>query len=239
MARVWIRFYGVSSGVILAYHSISESSWIHAVSPEAFHAQLNWLTLEFACVPLAEVQEIVDGKTTRMRRPSVAITFDDGYQDWLQYAMPALRSRNIPATFFITTRFTIVTSDPQTGLEPLRSEDVNLLAAAGFEVGSHSHTHRDLSSCSREDLREECQTSRSILQQVSGQLVTRLSYPKGRYDKRHEDVVRDAGYILACAGHGCVRAGISRYRVPRMPVTRVLPLWKFKARVYRTLVWGT
>ena len=34
---------------------------------------------------------------------AVAITFDDGYDDWLDTVSPALRERNMAATFFVTT----------------------------------------------------------------------------------------------------------------------------------------
>lgn len=34
---------------------------------------------------------------------ATALTFDDGYAEWLEHVSPALRSRNLPATFFVTT----------------------------------------------------------------------------------------------------------------------------------------
>lgn len=66
-----------------------------------FERTLDFLTRNANVLPLSEAVTAL-GKGTLPRR-AVAITFDDGYDDWLHTVSPALRKRNLPATFFITT----------------------------------------------------------------------------------------------------------------------------------------
>ncbi|MBK4734293.1 glycosyltransferase [Noviherbaspirillum pedocola] len=66
-----------------------------------FERTLDFLSGNANVLPLSEAVGAL-GKGTLPRR-SIAITFDDGYDDWLHTVGPALRKRNLPATFFITT----------------------------------------------------------------------------------------------------------------------------------------
>jgi peptidoglycan/xylan/chitin deacetylase (PgdA/CDA1 family) len=66
-------------------------------------------------------------------RDSVVITFDDGLVSQHERAVPALRKAGMPATFFVTTKQTILTN------EQLRALDADEL----FAVESHGHVHVD------------------------------------------------------------------------------------------------
>jgi phosphatidylinositol alpha-1,6-mannosyltransferase len=66
-----------------------------------FERTLDFLSRNARVLTLSEaVSGLAHGK---LPRRAVAITFDDGYDDWLHTVSPALRKRNLPATFFITT----------------------------------------------------------------------------------------------------------------------------------------
>lgn len=67
-----------------------------AVTPEAFEAQLRWIMERFDVVPLAE---LVHGDPPS-RRPRVALTFDDGYQEILDCAGALCDACGVPATCF-------------------------------------------------------------------------------------------------------------------------------------------
>ena len=90
-------------GLILLYHRIAESSrdrWRLCVSPENFRYQVDVLARRFRPLALRALSEGVRGGSIPDR--AVAVTFDDGYRDNWTDAMPALRSRGVPATFFIS-----------------------------------------------------------------------------------------------------------------------------------------
>lgn len=83
---------------ILMYHSIRDGGpnpYGVIVSPERFDDQMKILAKQLPVIALSEVR-------TRVRSPSVVLTFDDGYVDNLQAALPILESLGLPATIFVT-----------------------------------------------------------------------------------------------------------------------------------------
>jgi peptidoglycan/xylan/chitin deacetylase (PgdA/CDA1 family) len=87
--------------VILLYHRVNtlpSDPYFLAVTPDNFRAQLNFLKQNFAIVGFEE-------DWSHLKKPSVAITFDDGYADNLFNALPVLEEMNVPATFFVSTGF--------------------------------------------------------------------------------------------------------------------------------------
>ena len=85
--------------VILVYHRVADLSSdpeMLAVSPENFRRQMEYLQQHFPIVRL-------DENWAGIRKPSVVVTFDDGYADNLQAALPILEALEVPATFFVST----------------------------------------------------------------------------------------------------------------------------------------
>ena len=85
--------------VVLVYHRVSDLSSdpeLIAVSPENFRSQMAYLKERY---PILRFEEDWSG----VQRPAVAITFDDGYADNLQQALPILKEFEVPATFFVST----------------------------------------------------------------------------------------------------------------------------------------
>lgn len=226
-----VRVIGSRRSIVLAYHSISHADWIHAVHPTEFKKQMLWLKLACDVVDLEEVERR-QSAPTRSRRLVAAITFDDGYIDWIQHAAPILRARAIPATFFVTSSLRIVTTEPHVGLTPIAAEEVHALAEQGFEIGSHGHTHTPFPDCSVDQLQEECVESQRILSSVCGKPIRRLSYPKNRPNVAAIPILKTAGYVSAYDGYGTVSARTSAWEMPRLTVTGDLPLWRLRCRMY-------
>lgn len=91
-------------GLILMYHRIAverQDPWDLCVSPANFSEQLDVLARTAEVVPLREFTQRL--KSARSKRPTVAITFDDGYVDNFAAALPLLKKFNAPATIFIAT----------------------------------------------------------------------------------------------------------------------------------------
>src|SRR5262245_23113706 len=98
-----------TSAVILRYHSVCEdaSSPLSYIDPglsvplAAFDRQMKFLRDHYAPVSFEDVVEAVgDGRP--LPSLAVAITFDDGYRDNHQYALPVLRKYGISGAFYIT-----------------------------------------------------------------------------------------------------------------------------------------
>ena len=94
--------------VVLRYHSVGEPAEVDryldprlAIPPDRFREQVRLLAARFTPVTLEEVPAILAGERTG--GPFVAVTFDDGYRDNRDVALPILREEGVPATFYVTT----------------------------------------------------------------------------------------------------------------------------------------
>ncbi|GAB2531231.1 polysaccharide deacetylase family protein [Rufibacter soli] len=89
---------------VLMYHRImvpEQDVWNIQVSPQVFEEQLKVLKDNYRVIPLAEMVENMQRKA--LKRKSIAITFDDGYEDNYLAAKPLLEKYHLPATFFVTS----------------------------------------------------------------------------------------------------------------------------------------
>lgn len=91
---------------ILIYHRVlREADPLQPNIPTArlFERHMRWLRCVFNILPLAEAVYRLQNGTLPSR--AAAITFDDGYLDNYELALPILRRVGLPATFFIATGF--------------------------------------------------------------------------------------------------------------------------------------
>ncbi|ADN49868.1 polysaccharide deacetylase family protein [Vulcanisaeta distributa] len=110
----------------------------------------------------------------------ISINFDDGYLIHYEYAKTLYRM-DIPATFFIITGLNEYMGKK---LIITRTELIKELIDMGHEVGSHTHTHRDLTTVSPSELREEFARSIETLMKVlrNGDGFG-IAYPYGSFNE--------------------------------------------------------
>jgi peptidoglycan/xylan/chitin deacetylase (PgdA/CDA1 family) len=100
-------------------------------------------------------------------------------------AVPILRRYNIPASFFITTAYK--------GKLFMQPKELIQLSQWGFDIGSHSKTHRRLTHLNREEIMDEVAASRESLQNILGKKVDKLSIPFGAYNKQILEILYACG----------------------------------------------
>jgi len=132
----------------------------------------------------------------------VAITFDDGYLDTFEQALPILNTFGFSATCYFVIGRTGQHNDWDAAelnvQKPLMNEvQIKAWHAAGMEVGAHSRTHPRLSKCSDEALQSELAGSKTELEALIGAPVTQFCYPYGDLDTRVAAAVRRAGFEAA------------------------------------------
>lgn len=130
------------------------------------------------------------------------ITFDDGYLDALNNALPILRANNFSATcYFVSGRAGQYNDWDAVALnahKPLMNEEqVKEWHAAAMEVGAHSRTHPRLTSCTDAELLDEVAGSKIDLEALIGAPVTQFCYPYGDHNERVVATVRQAGFCAA------------------------------------------
>jgi peptidoglycan/xylan/chitin deacetylase (PgdA/CDA1 family) len=190
----WFRPRGVASG--------SRSPQLE-ITPELFERQLALLRRTgHRSLRLSQAVR-PRGADGQPRRP-VVITFDDGTQDFWEHARPLLAKHGFSATLFVVTGRVGSHSnwDRELG-EPDRPlmgwDQIRRLHDDGFEIGSHTHSHRLLTELSDREIRSEMERSRRVLVSETGVEPEFLAYPRGRFIERHKQLAREAGYTGACA----------------------------------------
>lgn len=112
--------------------------------------------------------------------PSFLLTFDDGYLDTWEYALPEMEARGLRAMFFVTTELVGVRdADGGPTANFLDWEQCRELQARGHLLGSHSVLHRPLTDIPPAQAAEDVRAS---LDDVSARLGTPCpfySYPFG------------------------------------------------------------
>jgi peptidoglycan/xylan/chitin deacetylase (PgdA/CDA1 family) len=195
----------LASVPILLYHSISADppEWIapFSISPACFARHLDAIAAS-GRVPLT-VSQYVDGLSGKCALPQspVIITIDDGFADFAQNALPALVSRSMCSTLYVTTGALADRADDWV-LPPadmLQAADLPRLEAAGVEIGAHSHTHRQMDLLTESDVTTEVSRSATILESILGHRIRSFAYPHGYWTTRVRHQLASAGFDSACA----------------------------------------
>jgi peptidoglycan/xylan/chitin deacetylase (PgdA/CDA1 family) len=161
------------------------------VEPRDFAAQMSWVR-RHGFHPLTQ-RQLFAGLEEGARLPCrpLLVTFDDGYSDVLHNAAPVLRRLGMPATMYVITD-----RPPLVNSGFLSWGGVKELEREGFDIGSHTVTHRPLTGLSNQDAVEELVRSRRELERRLGHPVQWLAYPHGSVDARIVELVQGAGYVL-------------------------------------------
>jgi len=120
---------------------------------------------------------------------SVIITFDDGYRDNYTNALPILKEFNMKATFFIISSY--INRDLY-----LTSDEIKEMSDYGFDIESHTVSHRALSTLSYDDQLKELKNSKETIENLTHKPVISIAYPEGKYNNDTKKAVVDAGYSM-------------------------------------------
>jgi len=217
---------------VLMYHKVNDL-WPNptTVPVQVFVEQMELLgELGYEPVSLDQVRDhYVHGAP--LPTGAVLITFDDGYRDNLENALPTLQRHGYPAVVFVPLGF-LDGDRPLPHEEPLRAlgirnttvgwDDLAALEAGGIRVESHGIGHRPLSDLSPADAAREIAISKLRLEERLGREVEAYAFVKGSladYRPEHASLVQQAGYKLAFSSvSGANGPGTDRFRLRRYNV---------------------
>jgi len=216
---------------VLYYHSVHPSMKL-SIKPTLLVEHLDWLlTNGFEVVAFSQLVRRVraGGETSKL----VCITFDDGYADNYEYAVPILLRHQIPATFFVVTGLmgdsVPLSSNAGNHLYRdrvmLTKSQLREMQAYGLEIGSHTRSHVQVRKTLQQSISilvDELVGSRKDLEDCLGTPVICFAYPygqKGFFDDKTARYVRSAGYEYAAVtiwGH--VNPQTDPLEIPRIEI---------------------
>lgn len=189
---------------VLTYHSIDESGSILSTPPKTFRSQMRALaSMGYCAVALRDLLDGWDGSRSRSGRP-VVLTFDDGFANVADHALPILQELSFSATLFVVADYcgrnndwpgqpATVVRKPTMTMRQLRNA-----VDCGFEVGSHTMTHADLTRADAPALKHEIVDSRKMLEDELGAEVSTFAYPCGGISAPAAELVREH-YRAGCS----------------------------------------
>jgi peptidoglycan/xylan/chitin deacetylase (PgdA/CDA1 family)/glycosyltransferase involved in cell wall biosynthesis len=193
-----------SGTTILTYHAIGgdrEGGSRYVVPVRRFKRQMGWLRARgYVLIDLSELADCI----REYRLPpakAVVITFDDGYQDSVDLAVPILEQFGYPATFFLVSAAGSSngwSSEPELSGRALIGVEQARDLAGRVSIGAHTRTHPRLTRIPADAAREEVEGSKAELEESLGIDIALFSYPYGNNDEEVRGIVADAGFSAAC-----------------------------------------
>ncbi|HJN07239.1 MAG: polysaccharide deacetylase family protein [Pirellulaceae bacterium] len=197
--------------MILFYHRIADHGANGWSMPFAtFAHQMRWLRHNFDLVSLEEAQRrVAIGKNDRS---AVAVTFDDGYAENCERALPLLLEQRIPVTYFVASQHILegrpFPHDVADG-RPLPANTVDQLRElidAGVEIGAHTRTHPDLGAIQDPAiLFDEMAVCRNELEDALQCPIRYFSFPYGLHQNLSGPafaMAREIGFAAVCSAYG-------------------------------------
>lgn len=188
---------------ILAYHKIQNGFefGINKVSLASFEKQIKYLReQDYRAISLAELSKKKNHQTLSK---TIVITFDDADESIFFNAYPILNKYGFAATIFVISDFVGLNNFWDHNLLGNKSKHLNwdqlkILCDDGWEIGSHTASHRDLTKLTEKDIEIELKKSKLTLSSRLNIPVNYISFPFNRYSERIILKTSDAGYLGAC-----------------------------------------
>lgn len=185
----------MNNNIILMYHSISrDKKYPYTVTPEDFEKQIIWLKKRG--MEITSLENVLSQKTSGECK--VVITFDDGYTDNYENALPILEKHGCKATFFIVSHKVGQSNDWEKPYYPRKElmnwEQIKDLVERGHIIGNHTHKHINMLKTSPQDIKESLEKSTTLFQQELGEKTMPFAYPYGAYNNSTVDIVKEFNF---------------------------------------------
>ncbi len=169
---------------ILMYHEISDKNNQWCVSLQEFGKQINYLKDNgYQTISLFELKKGID-EDKETDEKLVVLTFDDARKGVYDLAYPLLKKFGFTATISVVPDW-IDGKDvlPEEFYSLFMSwDEIKDLVGNGFEIASHSLSHKNLISLNDEELVKELFEPKKVIEEKLGEEVKHFCYPYGEYN---------------------------------------------------------
>jgi peptidoglycan/xylan/chitin deacetylase (PgdA/CDA1 family) len=173
-----------------------------------FKAQMAYLArFNYKVISLQEALDGLFGNRPLSVSHCVALTFDDGYQNFRDHAFPVLQRHGFPATVFLAVGLLNgnarwLADEGREAPKLLDRESLGEMRVCNVTFGSHTLTHPFLTRVGPARRREEISASKTMLEDLLGEEIRHFCYPDGDFNAAVVDEVGRAGYTAALT---CIR----------------------------------
>lgn len=203
---------------ILMYHYISIPPATTTLpglylDPRIFENQLKEIIKsDYQTVFMSKLSSDIKNAATSSKK-LVALTFDDGYEDFYTNAFPLLKKYNLKGTLYV-----IINAVDKQGY--ITKAQLKEMAVSGVvEIGSHTFNHPDLRLKKKADQIFEIKGSRNALEAIINIPVLTFAYPYGYYNSQILEITKDSGYLGAVT----VMPGVNHKSDNLWLITRLRP----------------
>lgn len=227
--------------LILMYHRVNDDINMElSVKINKFKWQMNYLMRKnYKVISMEEAFQMIKKKSIYGKY--IVLTFDDGYKDIFDNALPILKQLNYPSIHYIVPGYIesnrVFPWDKELGESRLMNwkQVKELNEDKLFEIGSHTLNHYDLDKLDEKTLRIELEESKNILYEKMLKEIKHFAYPRGIYSEESEKILCELYNTGVLIFRGAkVDNQISEkeyYRLKRIPVYRSDGKFMFIARI--------
>jgi peptidoglycan/xylan/chitin deacetylase (PgdA/CDA1 family) len=197
---------------------LDDSSSVISIRPDTFRRQMR--ALQANGVSVVGLESLLE--TEKSQRPTLALTFDDGFENFYAEAVPVLAEREFPATVFLVSGYCGRTNDWPSqparfgSLHLLRWSQVAELSRAGVSFGAHTVNHPNLTRLPLRAALGEMLDSKREIEDRTGLPVTAFAYPYGAESPELREAVA-SHFAVGCS----TRLGLLTPRSPRESLERI------------------
>ena len=231
---------------ILMYHMVSDpkpGTKFNGlrVSPAMFEKQLQWLKQNNW--HFVTMNQLIDNHS-QLPEKTVALTFDDGYEDNYSQALPLMKKYDACGTLYLvinrhnndwSTKKKAHHNSGELVKEPKLSDDqVNEMVSSGvFEIGGHTTNHVNLNTIDKQTKYSEMSESKAMLEEQLNTPINSFAYPFGIYGPEDPAIAKELGYTNAVLAEGGIETDVdkNRFELRRVKISGKDNFLAFKMRM--------
>ncbi len=188
---LWLNFHSHRPSLrVLMYHKVDPlTPGPLTVTTEQLRQHITYLqTSGYQFVTLNQVLNSVASPAIALPRRSVLLTFDDGYENNLTYAVPILHELSVSATIFVPTAYVGQTNVWDEGTDALLTvEQLKGLSEAGIALAYHTHEHLNFKNETGARIRADLEQSHAEAERMGLPMAPAFSYSYGGRPKNPAD----------------------------------------------------
>ena len=213
------------------YHSIMDDH-DKSVSINSFEMQMKLMKkMGYQTINLS-------GLNKNLTKKKFIITFDDGYENLITNAFPILNKLGFSATCFIVTNMLNdynmwdVNRDDYKKMKLMNRNQIYQWVSNGFEIGSHTKDHLDLTSLNINKKKEQIIDSKNFIKRDLGIKLDSFAYPFGSYDDETIKIVeQNYEYAVTTKPSKYNPNKFDNMKLPRISINNKTSIFKFLLKI--------